>query len=134
MTEPTMVNTTPHTVTLYVCKDIIVDYAADKERQLRLAEQPGEDRGTAHGVPTRGPPQWTGLVPMSWGPSPFSDIDGPIDLLVSMPVGNYLAANGLPPGWRERVHAVYGPDTGPAAVVRDDSGQIRGTRALIRYA
>ena len=132
MANPVLINTTPHTVSLYLSGDTVVDYPPDKQCALRLIEQPGEKYADEHGVPVHGPPQWVGL---SWLEFPRKDIEGKIDLLVSMPVGNYLRERGMGPMLRESgVWNVYGPNTGPDKVVRNDAGQIVGTTELILYA
>lgn len=50
-------------------------------------------------------------------------------ILVSMPVGEYLAAHP-----NECHHWVFGPDSGPDSVVRDQRGQICGTKRFVYYA
>jgi len=50
-------------------------------------------------------------------------------ILVSMPVGEYLASHP-----DECEHWVFGPDTGPGGAVRDQQGQIYGTKRLVFYA
>lgn len=131
MTDSVLINTTPHTVSLHLSEDTVADYPPDKKCALRLIEQPGEKHADAHGVPVCSPPQWVGL---SWMTFPRDDIKVPVDLLVSMPVGNYFRQHGISPVLREAgVRHVFGPNTGPGAVVRDDAGQIVGTRELIRY-
>jgi len=65
----------------------------------------------------------------------FTSVEGLADLpdaswiLVSMPVGEYFASNR-----HQCKHWVFGPDTGPAAVVRDEKGQICGTKRLVFYS
>ena len=50
------------------------------------------------------------------------------DILVSMPVGEIL--RNEPETYKG---AVYGPDTGPDGVLRDDKGVIKGTFGLVLY-
>ncbi len=51
-----------------------------------------------------------------------------IAILVSMPVGDYLAR--CPELWPG---PVLGPDTSPTGVVRDSEGRIIGTKSLVVY-
>lgn len=51
-------------------------------------------------------------------------------LLVSMPVGEFMASRGT----ISRQYWTFGPDTGPDFVVRDAIGQIVGTRRLVLYS
>ena len=50
-------------------------------------------------------------------------------IIVSMPVGEFLVAHPELSKWY-----VFGPDTGPAACVRDGAGKIIGTKRLVFYA
>lgn len=65
----------------------------------------------------------------------FDSVEGSVDIpdgahiLVSMPVGEKLAMKPETVKWW-----VFGPDTGPDAVVRDGAGKIRGTTRFILYA
>ena len=53
-------------------------------------------------------------------------------VIVSMVVGNYLAAN--PNAISSTNTTFVGPDTGPQGVVRDDKGGILGTNRFVVYA
>lgn len=67
----------------------------------------------------------------------FTGVEWPVEhgikdgafIIVSMPIGDYFAANPS-----KCQHWVFGPDTGPDAAVRDEKGQIVGTKRLIFYA
>ncbi len=129
MTSPKpLTNWTPHDIVVYddAGKSIIMTYKAsgqvarvDVGMQLKLGElHPGIpvieaqdfDKGT--------------LVISN------SEEDGraPYGILVSMPVGDFLAKY---PGMF--CGPVYGPDTSPVGVIRDDKGQIKGTKRLVCY-
>ncbi len=127
--KPTpLTNWTPHDIVVYdtTGKSIITTYKAsgqvarvDVRMQLMLGElHPGIlvveaqdfDKGT--------------LVISS----SEEDRRAPYGVLVSMPVGEFLARHPA-----TYSGPVYGPDTSPAGVIRDDKGQIKGTKRLVCY-
>ena len=67
---------------------------------------------------------------IQWPKSVLSDQQNELEgVLVSMPVGQQCANNS-----DESVSfSVYGPDTSPEGVVRNESGQIIGTKRLVQY-
>lgn len=75
-------------------------------------------------VPVYEPQKFTGIA---W---PENLPKNPSGVIVSMAVGEHcrLAAEDKNLGFR-----VYGPDTSPAGAVRNDKGQIVGTKRLVRY-
>jgi len=64
---------------------------------------------------------------VEWPDFEFSDFSG---VVVSMVVGQ--AVQKMPASERPPV-AVFGPDTSPSAVIRDQEGQIKGVTRLLAY-
>lgn len=119
-----VVNTTPHDIVIYNQDktEIIKTYPrSGKEIRMESAEQ--EQLGTLN----------TEKVPV-FEAQFFNkcDMRAAIELgsvfLVSMPVGQHFSTRShyLP-------YTFLGPDTSPAAVVRDDQGRILGTTRLVYY-
>jgi len=109
-----LINTTPHTIVLYKNGKPWKEFLPSKDHQLRLKSEPTTEF-ELDGFPVISAPQ-------------FTDVDGEMPLgpiLVSMLVGNFLA---------DKRRNVYGPDTRPASVVRDEMDQIIGTKRLIKYS
>ena len=123
-----MINCTPHDVHVYdeAGKEIQVTYPRS-DYVLRLIQKPQTEVG-----PLTAP---NGRIISVYSPQEFGDVEGlpsyesghcP-DILVSLLVGQRLRENGAWPG------GVFGPDTGTGAV-RDEKGQIIGTKWLIQYS
>lgn len=108
------INTTPHDIVYYADGKAVKTFPKAVD-SLRLTSAETE-AFTNDGMPVVSAPKFTGVV----GTLP----PGPI--LVSMPVGNFLATTGR--------KEVFGPDTGPESVVRDDKGQIIGCKRFVQYA
>ena len=109
------INCTPHDIHFYKADKSVKTYpaAADPVR-LVSAKITGTMIG---GVPVITAPKYietSGALPES----------GPI--FVSVPVGYYLAAQGRT--------EVFGPDTGPLGVIRDDDGNIIGCKRFVQYS
>jgi len=119
------INCTPHDIVIVDDeKKVVRKYeTCDREVRLHAAEQKPMPFQTL-GVPVVSRQVFDGVL---W-PAVDRHIEDGSWLLVSMPVGEYIAAN--PEACR---HWVFGPDTGPGAVVRDQRGQIIGTKRLVFY-
>ena len=111
-TLQTFINATPHPVVFYKDGKEYLTIPPSKEHALRMKTETHQ-LPSVDGVPVISAPRFTDVD----GDMP----DGPI--LVSMPVGQFLAA---------KRKNVYGPDTDKGAV-RDDKGRIIGTTGLILY-
>lgn len=121
-----LVNTTPHSVRFYdkQGENVVMEVEASPEHSLRLGAPPQQPLDAVWGIPVLSPPAYDrveGVVPHTTD----------VALLVSMAVGEYMRAH--PETVPVYGQQVYGPDTGPANSVRSPSGEILGTRALIRY-
>ena len=77
---------------------------------------------TVLGIPVVPAPLFSDVVGLP------SDEEFQPDILVSMPVGEFLRNHPERYGG-----AVFGPDTGPDGVVRDQRGTILGTTRLLLY-
>lgn len=125
----TLVNTTPHPITIFGDGGASTKYDPSAKHGLRLDADPLQYVGVAHGVLVHEPPRWSGLA---LDDLDLSDVKGPIDLLVSMPVGDFIRASGVPQELIDAdVQHVYGPDTSKAAV--REGGNIIGSKELVRY-
>ena len=110
----TVVNTTPHDIHLYKNGEVWKTIPTSPNHELRMTTEQGVV-SDLEGFPVTTKPKFLnieGLMP-----------NGPI--LVSMLVGDFLA---------NKRQNVYGPDTGPASVVRSKEGTILGTKLLIKYS
>jgi hypothetical protein len=123
LTLEDVANCMPHACTIYdVAKETVRATVVPSGQVLRLAgeEEPTievVDAGNANTVLCRiGAPKYTGLN------------EDPPDcpVIVSDFVARHLLETGFP-------HPIYSPDTSPAAVVRDDTGSVRGTTRLVLH-
>lgn len=136
---PLILNMTPHDISVYrnnngeSCELTLVGFYPKSTRTCRCVPSPVVECD----------PIQDGTVPVILAPS-FSSVEGlpgvkekgvllpddgfSPDILVSMPVGEIL--RNEPERYRG---AVYGPDTGPDGVIRDDKGAIKGTFRLVLY-
>ena len=119
-----IVNLTPHSIKLYANSGTITMFPPrGKVIRLQSIEQQSESV-TINGdsVPISSPPCFE---PVIYWPM-MKDCHA---VLVSMPVGQIIQRNPEfgPP------YEVWGPDTGPDHVVRDEDGCILGTTQFIRY-
>lgn len=132
MSDNLLVNTTPHSIRLVHTDGSETEYPSAKDSVLRLAEAPVTEWDMAHDVLTHPPATWSGLEWSKHLPEHPEGVN--VDLLVSMVVGEYIRARGIPDDWAKAgiVH-VYGPDTSGDKAVRNSSGQVVGCRQLIRY-
>ncbi len=121
----TIVNLTPHTVSIYhESKEFKVFEFYPCDTVMRLENEEQKPMGKMNVVvPVYSPPQFKGISPSDWVPEKGTD-----GVIVSMLVAQYIVEHGMMDGVK-----VYVPDTGPAAVVRDDKGAIKGTTRLCRY-
>lgn len=117
-------NYTPHTIDLY--KESKVAYSIPSSGNIRLEEISRKSEEKWNGIDIYSAPEFNNVFGI---PEALLKEEGEeMGILVSMPVGNFLSQGNLPP----RIH-IFGPDTGPANGVRNEKGQIIGTKALIRY-
>ena len=124
-----VINTTPHEIVVWGTGDasdtVIARFPPARDAQLRMKTTPVVKL-----------PPLNDVVPVVSAPA-FVSFDGPVEdmlestLIVSMPVGEFIRQNHDAPEFE--CMRVYGPDTGPDAVVRNDSGQIVGTGRLVLY-
>lgn len=114
-----MKNLTPHPIHVYSEGEVIRTYPS--VGSLRLVPKKQTMMESVDGVPVISPPE-------------HEDISGDISkdstepILVSMLVGNFLAEN------KDRYKGpVYGPDTSPDGVVRNEEGNISGCKRFVFY-
>ena len=117
-----LINCTPHDISVFSCFCDEPRVYAKSGKEIRVtSEEQTPLPFDALGVPVVSRQVFTSLtIP--------DDIPAGSSLLVSMPVGEYFAAH--PDQCR---HWVFGPDTGPDGVVRDQQGKICGTKRLVFY-
>lgn len=124
-----LINTCPHAIRLVQANDHVVHEVPRGTILLRLVGSP-EEVGTAYGVPVITAIEWDAVE--NWdelvSSLPAGDEN---DLVVSMEVGKYFKAQGLPEG--VNIRHVYGPSQDAGDIVRDLSGIPFGTRRLTRY-
>lgn len=113
----TVINTTPHDMVFYKDDKVFKSIPPSKEHQLRMLSKPAVMLcfDGFEGYPVSTQPE-------------FYEVDGNMPnapILVSMPVGNFLAT---------RRKNVYGPDTGKGVVRDPANGAILGTTCLIKYS
>ena len=119
---PFIVNLCPHDVVVYSNDKRIISTFKATGQTLRLKEETGKNLQNLGGtIPVVTPTKYIGLD----GNYPTGDVI----LLVSQLVGEYILDNLT----TIDVKGVYSPDTGPNGVVRDDKGQIIGTKRLKKY-
>ena len=119
----TFKNYTPHAITIVKTEDG-QDICIPSHGCARLRSEPQQKLGEIDGVSIVSAQKFFGLD-LQHSPDLNNDTS---PILVSMPVGEFIANN-------PEVYAgsVYGPDTSPTGVVRNEKGEIVGTRRLIRY-
>lgn len=117
-----IVNHTPHGINVYTEDGTYAFYFPAQQPCIRLDTAPVEPCAPiSGGIATIAPPRYTGLLPASgFGP----------DIIVSQLVATYLMDH---PEVAPQVKTIYCPDTGPAGAVRNDKGEITGTKRLVRY-
>lgn len=122
MSDPfsTFRNLTPHALTIVYPdqSNLIVIPSTGMARLISLEQKEIE---TISGIQVVGPQNFISVEGLG-------DTLGDTPILVSMPVGEYLARN---PAFYNG--PVYGPDTSPIGVVRNEKGEITGTKRLVRY-
>lgn len=126
MSSQSLANYTPHPVVIYQQNKEDVLCTIPSSGVIRLKSYKQDARGTVrsddgHEIPCV-------------EPQDFYDIDGDIPasaggIIVSMSVAQFLAERQP----QRSKCAVFVPATGPAFVVRDDKGNIKGVTALERY-
>lgn len=109
-------NLTPHDVTVIGEKWVTWPRSGLVARLETVPQTPCQSETGLYGVPVYTAPNFTGVVDLPE--------DNTIDIIVSMPVAQYLVANGL---WKG---AILSPDSGPGQAVRNDAGQIIGVKRL----
>lgn len=127
MQENLPINHTPHAIVIYK-DDKVIHTFPTVAPVLRLTEGTMSkwyftplQTENGNSIPVGGPPAYIGLSHVVKG-----------HILVSQIVAQYLKEHP------EEVEAygiksVYVPDTGPGEVVRNDKGEIVGTKRLIKY-
>lgn len=122
------INHTPHAIVVYSGEKIIHTFPPIAP-VLRLQEDDAfkwkftalQTEGSSS-IPVTGPPVYIGVS---------HAVNG--NILVSQLVGQYLRDH--PETKKDyAIGSVYVPDTGPGGVVRNDKGEIVGTKRLIKYA
>lgn len=119
-----VLNLTPHDVTV-IGLDCQVTYPASGQ-QVRMLSEPQVvvDCGLGE-VPVVTAQSWSGV-------DESVNIDSDVThLLVSMPVGEFLARSSISNKYWN--YTIIGPDTGPDGAVRDGGGRIVGCRRLVLY-
>ena len=128
-----ILNYTPHKITIYDQQKngtIIAEFPSDGV--LRCTQSYSESKGvvvTKNGeIPLVAAPKFLDVKPMN-----LLEQSKGFHIIVSMPVGQMLSASGSSIKKYFGIHSIFGPDTGPEAVVRDTNGRIIGTTRLIKY-
>ena len=122
-TSPSILNLTPHTLTVFLDDDqqTKVSYAA-QGKSVRVRSRPQKHIMTLdNGIKVYTPPAFEQET-LDGFPYHQDEEEYHPDLAVSMIVGEHV-----PSGYRGNV---YCPDTGPQSVVRDSSGRILGVKRL----
>jgi len=128
MKSDTIVNCTPHPVNIYDAdKNGVIANFPTSNYAPRLEQRPQQKMGVitapnGTSICVFSPQKFegvTGLPDCEYGDHP--------DIIVSMLVGQRLQET------KQWSGAVYGADSGPAAVVRNEKGQIQGTTRLVQY-
>lgn len=125
----TVINTTPQTITLYAGDEVVGVFPPTDDAQLHVVSE--EQALMLYAI-------CNGRTVPVFPPTKFDYLSSGYDaerfsgktLLVSMPVGQWMQRH------LERVEMPFwavGPDTGPKHAVRNSTGTIIGTRALICY-
>ena len=118
-----LVNTTPHPITIRRADGSAI-CVPPSDKYLLLMTEETHEIANIDGVPVYSAPQFMSIY-NARGPEMPSDCD----ILVSMPVGNFVAQ--YPDADEFKTLTVYGPDTNKHAI--RDGGKIIGTCALICY-
>lgn len=129
MNASTLLNCTPHAITIYDDKgENVITTFPSSGYVARLTSKPQEWVGSLQLDDGR-------VVPI-YSPQVFQkEVEGlppleenqRLNIIVSLVVGEHLKAI---PFWQG---AVYGPDMGKDGVVRNEAGQILGTKRLVLY-
>ena len=117
-------NHTPHDIVLYKDGKVVVMFPP-RAPVLRLTQTQTHETHIFMGkntVTVVSPPQYVGLSDAVSG-----------DILVSQLVAQWLMDH--PDVCKSHgITSIYTPDTGPGGVVRNEKGEIVGTKKLIKYA
>jgi hypothetical protein len=119
------INCTPHDIVLYDNNRNVIHTFPKTGVDARLLSDPQRGLPFQHtGVPVFSPQRFEAVL-MN-GPADALPVVGSF-VIVSLPVGEYYMR-------KPAAYWVFGPDTGPEGVVRDQRGQIMGTKRLVFYA
>jgi len=125
-----VLNLTPHDITLLDANSNLIVNFPRSGQSIRLVSAPQDqllDVQLDGSVPVVNAQKWIGI-------DESVEIDDDVThLLVSMPVGYYLGNETLDSGKYGR-YWILGSDAGPQGAVRNEAGQIIGTRRLVFYA
>jgi len=122
-----ILNLTPHDIKIMDENgNVLVNYPASKKQLRMISESQKKVKcGLASEIPVVTAQQWSGI-------DENVEIDPGVNyLLVSMPVGNFLANSSISNKYWN--YTILGPDTGPEGAVRDENNQIIGCRRLVLY-
>jgi len=127
-TFPNILNLTPHQIAIQHTSGgvNVVDLIPASGKEVRLNNKPQTHLFEHDEIPIYSPPQYEPTI--EW-PEIASHVSA---VLVSMPVGQLVAELSKNPEFN-LPFMVFGPDTGPSAVVRSSTGQIIGTKRFICY-
>lgn len=116
-----ILNLCPHDVNVYVDGKLRFHFPpANAKNPLRLNQEEAKLSVDDDDLPVTSPPIYTGL---NFKPEPGSRV------IVSQIVAVHLEAHQN----EYKLKNVYSPDSSPEGGVRDDKGQISGTKRLIKY-
>lgn len=127
-TNNILLNCTPHEIKVFDLLGNVLATIPKSEYVVRLAQElngrPDKCKfySSYGSIPVTNPPKYLNVQ----GLPPKND-DCSYDIIVSSIVANELSCGNLP----EHINRVYSPDSGPNGVVRDNDGNIIGTKALI---
>jgi hypothetical protein len=120
-------NFTPHTVNI-VDRNTEISHSFKSEGDVRLSTKFGEKIEEWNKIPVYNPPEYTDIVGIP--EYLLKNKEEKIGIIVSMPVGIFISEhrNDFP----EHI-SVYGPDTSPENVIRDEKRLVSGSYAFIKY-
>lgn len=120
-----VLNLTPHDIVLHHGDDVYTFPASGAV--ARVEQLPAKVADTFDDIPIWSAPVYGDVI---W-PDSINEDDDIDAVIVSMVVGNAVQ-NCNDEGWALGF-AVYGPDTSPDSVVRDEKGQIIAVKRLVCY-
>ena len=120
-----LINMTPHNLSVCPEGGSLIFYPKTGMVARLMSKKQKQIGKLTDGSPVFEPQEFNGVIPHT----PFL-AEGYRGAIVSMPTADWLKRT-MPEGWRHC--EVYCADTGPEGVIRNENGDISGTRRLVRY-